>query len=477
MGPVVALPEPSTQKGNSHADSDESMGITKRAQSIEVHQAFSVGALREVDLLADASDVLDLSPTRQGAADGDYFAAFQDDLPADPMEGLAIPSWYELLDEATCQLTPQGFPWTAPALTESPASKRQKSEGVDMMLESGRQPDWTLNQELAQISPDRAQHGMPPYGGEAFKMPERMSVQASQSSKLVPAAHGSDTLTQDRNRSHSVETSSAGEAGQQGQREGYPAAVQTAQGGKAKRAKRGAAGRKAPGSKHTMAASQGKEAGQGQTEPGQLGKQCTASLGKVLPFDTLKVRCTLCALFALHVRGMGEGWLPVQQPDSRFQIPDQLYCTAQMMVTSEPLLTLEHYVISALTCVPVDRCMIVAHPVSNFVLVGVQSPVMHEYLWPENQAVKIVVNTLSKLIWQLSRRIKCSGLVLQLLNAFLCLLWCAHVPMIHNLPATCWVFETSPDIHDMSPSLSSVVFLVNFGFTVEYSDCCCCCCC
>lgn len=105
-----------------------------------------------------------------------------------------------------------------------------------------------------------------------------------------------------------------------------------------------------------------------------------------------------------------------------------------MMVTPEPLLILGHNVIAALTCVPVDGCMVVAQPVSHLVLVGVQSPITHRYLWPENQAVKIVVTTLSKLFWQLSRRIKRSGVVLQLLNAFLCLLWFEHTPMIHNLP-------------------------------------------
>jgi len=315
-GPVMTLPEPVIMA--SSRGRDDSMCISHQSHGRRFRQDCSVGVSVEVDLRADPSDKLGLSPDRPEILDDfddaqHYVTRFQDDLPADPMEGLAIPSWHELLDEAATQLTPQGFPRTgpaltperfdrnspapgtnpsqgfpgpSPALTDSPARKRQKQS---IMQESGRQPSWILDLDTKQISSGVDLDSMLPCVGKAFKLPERMAIPSSQRSMPRSEAQGSDAQTQDRRSpSHSVETITVGQAAQH---ETKSAVVQAGKGSKAKRAKRGATGRKV----HTAAAGQGRGQGQGQTV-GANGKACTAPLGMVLPFNTLKVR--LCLLYA-----------------------------------------------------------------------------------------------------------------------------------------------------------------------------------
>ena len=314
-GPVMTLPEPVIMA--SSRGRDDSMCISLQSHDRRFSSNCSVGVSVEVDLLADPSDMLGLSPDRPEALDDfddaqNYVTRFQDDLPADPMEGLAIPSWHELLDEAATQLTPQGFPRTgpaltpegfdrnsptpgtspgqgfpglSPALTDSPALKRQKHS---MMQESGRQPSWILDLGTKHISSGVDPDSMLPCVGKAFKLPERMAIPSSQRSMPRSEVQGSDPQTQDRRSpSHSVEAIT--EASQQAQHETKPAAFQAGKGGKAKRAKRAATGCKG----HTAAAGPGRGQGQGQTV-GANGKACTAPLGTVLPFNTLKVR--LCLL-------------------------------------------------------------------------------------------------------------------------------------------------------------------------------------
>ncbi len=289
-GPVMTLPEPVIMA--SSRGRDDSMCISHQSHGRRFRQDCSVGVSVEVDLRADPSDKLGLSPDRPEILDDfddaqHYVTRFQDDLPADPMEGLAIPSWHELLDEAATQLTPQGFPRTGPALTDSPALKRQKQS---MMQESGRQPSWILDLDTKPISSGVDLDSTLPCVGKAFKLPERMAIPSSQRSVPRSETHGSDLQTQDRRSpSHSVEAITEGQAPQQAQHEGRPVAVQAGKGGKAKRAKRAAPGRKG----HSAAAGQGRGQGQGQTV-GANGKACTVSLGTVLPFNTLKVR--LCPL-------------------------------------------------------------------------------------------------------------------------------------------------------------------------------------
>ncbi len=311
----MTLPEPMIM--SSGRGRDDSMCISLQSHGRRFSPDCSVGANVEVDLLADPSDMLGLSPDRPDILDDlddtqHYVTRFQDDLPADPMEGLAIPSWHELLDEAATQLTPQGFPWTgpaltperfdrnspdpgtspgqgfpglSPALTDSPALKRQKQS---MMQESGRQPSWILDLDTKPISSGVDLDSTLPCVGKAFKLPERMAIPSSQRSMPRSEAQGSDPQTQDRRSpSHSAEAITEGQVAQQ---ETKPAAFQAGKGGKAKRGKHAATGRKG----HTAAAGQGRGQGQGQTV-GANGKACAVSLGTVLPFNTLKVRLCLLA--------------------------------------------------------------------------------------------------------------------------------------------------------------------------------------
>jgi len=284
-GPIMTLPEPLIMA--SSRGRDDSMCISLQSHGRRFSPDCSVGVSVEVDLLADPSDMLGLSPDRPDILDDlddtqNYVTRFQDDLPADPMDGLAIPSWHDLLDEAATQLTPQGFPRTGPALTDSPAVKRQKQS---MMQESGRQPSWILDLDTKPISSGVDLDSTLPCVGKAFKLPDRMAIPSSQRSVPRSEAQGSDPQTQDRcSPSHSVEAITEGQVAQQAQHETKPAAFQAGKGGKAKRGKRAATGRKG----HTAAAGQGR----GQTV-GANGKACTVSLGTVLPFNTLKVRLCL----------------------------------------------------------------------------------------------------------------------------------------------------------------------------------------
>lgn len=290
-GPIMTLPEPMIMVPS--RGRDDSVCISLQSHGRKFSPGCSVGLSVEADLLADPSDMLGLSPDRPEILDDfndaqNYVTRFQDDLPADPMEGLAIPSWHELLDEAATQLTPQVFPKTGPALTDSPALKRQKQS---MMQESGRQPSWIMDLDTKPINSGVDLDSSLPCVGKAFKLPERMAIPSSQRSLPRSEAQGSDLQTQDRRSpSHSVEAITGGQAAQQAQHETKPAAFQAGKGGKAKRGKRAATGRKG----HTAAAGQGR----GQTV-GANGKACTVPLGTVLPFNTLKVR--LCLLMHILV--------------------------------------------------------------------------------------------------------------------------------------------------------------------------------
>ncbi|KAL0041187.1 hypothetical protein WJX77_007982 [Trebouxia sp. C0004] len=281
-GPVMTLPEPMIMASN--RGRNDSMCISHQSHGRRVSPDCSVGVSAEIDLLADPSDTLGLSPGRQEILDDfddaqHYVARFQDDLPADPMEGLAVPSWHELLDEAA------SFPGPSPALTDSPAGKRQKQS---KMQESGRQPSWILDLDTKQLSSGVDPDSMLPCVSKAFKLPERIAIPSSQRSMPRTEAQGSDPQTQDRRSpSHSVEAITGGQAAQQAQHETKPAAVQAGKGGRAKRAKRGATGRKAQCKSHTAAAGQRRGQGAGLTIRAN-GKAMHAQWRIVLPFNTLK---------------------------------------------------------------------------------------------------------------------------------------------------------------------------------------------
>lgn len=318
--PVLSASEPMANfmRRRSHSPSDDSTGTSYPLHKRTMTDGTPITIVEDVDLLADASEVLGLSPGRPEMQDDplrsqDYDIGFQDDLvPADPSEGLAIPSWYELLDEAASQLTPQGFPRTGPALTDSPAPPRRQSLDAVMIWESSRQPSWVPNQCPAVTSSEQldlstafdADVPMQHLGCElGFRQQLR---QDEPSSQRMPVAGTmcTDGHTQDRDHSRSFENESLGKAAQQTAHVAAAVVVPKPKRGQAKHAKRGATTgknqRQTQGRGHSagqdmeqpLAAGQGQTAGQGRVQGQPEGlhqKQHAASLGKLLPFDMLQV--------------------------------------------------------------------------------------------------------------------------------------------------------------------------------------------
>lgn len=277
-------------------------------------------AFQEVDLLTDPSDALGFSPERIQIQDDlpglqDYLGWMQDDLPADPVQGLAVPSWSELLTEAAGQLTPQGFPRSAPvvaqrptfAWTDSPAAQHQRYDmGMGMMpagMQSSQQP---MPSASAHLDPSTASkhNALMRFisSGGSFAQQHRQS----QDSREHPAA--ADQLCTDTNSqsqkdySHSMPSGSrlpqqAGTALSQSQNPAGAAAKPPKYGAApSERQGRATQPGHAQASQHVsqheslIGPGNGQKATAGQARPLQQSskKQTTGTLGTVLPFAMLK---------------------------------------------------------------------------------------------------------------------------------------------------------------------------------------------
>ena len=297
-------------------------------------EAVDTEAGREVDLLADPTDGLMLSPDLGGDQDdqtgpGGFLLGSHHELPEDPLEGLCVPSWQELLDEAVshftpegplithpgdpgvipdaCQVTPgslEGCSWDFPDLSESPAQKRRKPGDCGATQGSTRSLSWDHLQDQRQISSAGSQCSTASDMAVACtfeKSTSAVHLADAQTKVQTPSAeHGthSDTLSQELQQMMMMEISSAVEAQQANQAQLQPtiAAVQKKGGGSAKHAKRAVAGCKGQGKRTAASQLKGKgkapAPGQGQGHhvgQGQGQRSQGASLGKLLPFDSLKV--------------------------------------------------------------------------------------------------------------------------------------------------------------------------------------------
>ena len=291
--------------------------------------ADSIGPAKELDLLTDTPD--GFMPSDDGVQDNyamceDLFLGSHHDLPDDPLEGLCIPSWQDLLNEAVSEFNPQETPrgdppgnasgmpnayqaaqespegcsWGFPALSEEgPAQKRLKTGDSGRAQGSTTSLSWDHLQDHPQ---EQCQLLTAPERSAARNMAESRRVVKSDfamqpaddqaRSHTSSGKHGtqSDKLNQEAQQTM-IETSSAGDGAQHAQHQPKPAAVQKRRVGAAKRAKRGLAGGKGQGKRAAARQGQGKGntlvSGQGEGQRPQ-----GASLGKVLPFDSLKVRAS-----------------------------------------------------------------------------------------------------------------------------------------------------------------------------------------
>ena len=303
-------------------------------------------AVSEIDLLADPSDVLTFGPDWDQDQDEDDHMGLHhvsslglhNDLPDDPLEGLCIPSWHDLLDEAASHLTPEGFPrtrpaltgspapddsmfsayqaaqgshqaasWYGPALSESPAQKKPRQGGSVVTWESSRSLSWDHLQD--QNWADATANQPSPTCKYAVCFPEESKF-ARQRTIAQTKAHSpsaepetvSERLNSEVLQMTMMEIDSAVAGAQQAQhaqqvkRVPKAAAVQKARGGNAKRAKRVPAGRKGQGKQGgANATGHDPASGLGQAQPQGQGKEEKyqgSSLGKLLPFDSLKVSLT-----------------------------------------------------------------------------------------------------------------------------------------------------------------------------------------
>lgn len=358
---------------------------------------------KDVVLTADASDMLAMTTDD----DQDLLAVCQayalgcsHDLPDDPSEGLCIPSWHDLLDEAASQLSPegpsmqrpafhvgnspagstlspgpqgmpklcpaldldsspvgampstcpaasagpQGFPWNSPAASEHPAEKRSRhGDHMDITWDADKLLKWDRLQEQYQIGKASTQ-SRPAHGTIPSTLSDEMHTSSERHTEAMhPPLHAStsaehatvsDRVTDEAQQVLSMEIDSAVSDAQHasravpapkhvqhasravtdaqpGQYASQAAAVQLKSNGPAKRAKRAPPGHKRQGKKtvsgegqgrgqfqkpaqgQTLAAGQSQGKGHVQKQPqGPNGepKPQGGSLGKLLPFDSVKVR-------------------------------------------------------------------------------------------------------------------------------------------------------------------------------------------
>ena len=290
--------------------------------------AVNTEAGSDIDLLADPTDGLMLSPDLGDDQDDQtgpvgFFLGSHLELPEDPLEGLCIPSWQELLDEAVSHFTPEGplgthpanpgvipdqcqvtqgslegCSWDFSALSESPAKKRRKPGDSGATQGATRSLSWDHLQDQRQISSTGSQRSTACDMAASYileKSESAVQLADGQTKAHTPSGeHGtrSDTLNQELQQKMMEEISSAVEAQQAKQVQLQPqaAVVQKRRGAPAKRA---GASCRAQGKRTAASQLQGKPApGQGQGRPagqGQGQRPQGASLGKLLPFDSLQV--------------------------------------------------------------------------------------------------------------------------------------------------------------------------------------------
>lgn len=282
----------------------------------------------EIDLLTDPTDGLMLSPDLSDDPDDHagsvgFLLGSHHDLPDDPLEGLCVPSWQELLDEAVSQFTPQGplmthpgdpgvnplacpvtqgslegCSWDFPALSESPAQKRRKPGDCGATQGSTRSLSWDhlQDQECKGVNSTGSQHSAARDMAAFARSDSAMRLEdAQRKAHTSSAEHASqsDKLNQELQQMMMMEISSAvaqqAQQAQQAQIQPKPAAVQKRRSGPAKHAKRAGGSSKAKG-KRSQQQGRGNAPEQGQREgQGHGQKPQGPSLGKLLPFETLKV--------------------------------------------------------------------------------------------------------------------------------------------------------------------------------------------
>ena len=342
--PVVSLTPNSTS--SSVAISHDSAGSSHRLSAESGIVNTEIG--KDIDLLADPTDGLMLSPDLGDNEDNqtgpmNFLVGSHHELPEDPLEGLCIPSWQELLDEAVSQFPPEepirnhpsnsevvpnacqfpqgslkGCSWHFPALSESPAQKRRKPGDCGATQGSTRPLSWDHLQDQRQISSIGSQRSTACDMAASYTFEKPGSAVQSadvQSNAPTPSAeHGScsDTLNQDLQKMMMMEISSAVESQQAKQAQLQPkmaqlqpktaqlqpktAAVQKRRGGPAKHAKRAGASCKGQGKRTAASQLQGKRNAPalGQSQGHHVGQDQGqrpqgASLGRLLPFDSVQV--------------------------------------------------------------------------------------------------------------------------------------------------------------------------------------------
>lgn len=312
--PVVSLPGSLANPLSSSHDS----ALSKQFPPVEA-VADPKAAGKEVDLLTDPSDVLMLSSDDgqdNHAGCDDLFLGTRHDLPDDPLEGLCIPSWQDLLDEAVSEFNPragppgdagvmphayqgaaeessQGCSWDFSALSEGPVPKRHKPESAGTTQGSSTLLSWELQDQFEIFSTDPESSPAWNMGGPCSLGKSEFAThdQAGTHTSSCKRGTRSDKLNQEAQQMMMMEISSAVNGAQQAQQQPKPAAVQKRRLGSAKRAKRAVVSCKGQGKRTAASQLQGKDStstGQGRGQ-GQGQRLQGASLGKLLPFDSLKV--------------------------------------------------------------------------------------------------------------------------------------------------------------------------------------------
>lgn len=316
--PVVSLPGSVTDTVAISQDSAHSKQLSSVATDLRA-------AANEINLLTDPSDGLLLGSDgveNDHAMCDDLFLGSHHDLPDDPLEGLCIPSWQDLLNEAVSEFNPQetlrpgppgdaggiphayraahessqGCSWDFPALSEEgPVQKRVKTGDSGTTQGSSTLLSWDHPQDQCQtlsIEPKRSSareiSGSCTVGKSDFDV-QPADVQARMHTSSGKRETRSDKLDQEAQQMMMMEISSVVNGAQHAQHQPKPAADQKRRVGSAKRAKRAMVGCKGQGKRAVASQAQGKVdvsmSGQGQGQRPQ-----GASLGKLLPFDSLKVR-------------------------------------------------------------------------------------------------------------------------------------------------------------------------------------------
>lgn len=319
--PVVSVPGSITDTVGIAQDSAHSKQLSPVKAATE-----SAAAAKDINLLTDPSDCLLLASA--GVQDDhamcdDLFLGSHHDLPDDPLEGLCIPSWQDLLNEAVSEFNPQESPragtpndaggmphayraahespqgWDFPALPEEgPVQKRVKTGISSATQGSSTLLSWDHPQDQCQTLPTEPERN-PAYNmaGSCTVGKSDFDMQPADAQARMHTSSGqhearSDKLDQEAQQMMMMEISSAVNGAQHAQHQPRPAAVQKRRVGCAKRAKRAMAGCKGQGKRAAANQAQGKVnvsmSGQGQGQ-----RPHGASLGKLLPFDSLKVRISI----------------------------------------------------------------------------------------------------------------------------------------------------------------------------------------